>query len=239
MTWSIVARDAATGGFGVAVASRVLGVGGVCPWLAAGVGALSTQSFTNPLYGPDVLAGLEAGASIEEAILAVVAADEGKDWRQVHGVDREGRGFAFTGSACVPWNGHAVGDGVSVAGNMLAGPEVVEATMAAWLDGGDKPFPMRLLDALIAGEAAGGDKRGKQSAALKVVRGEPWPWVDLRVDDAAEPTAELSRLLDMFQSEREPYYATLPTRANPSGVVDPDAREAFRRSYLRAQGRRT
>lgn len=237
MTWSIVARDAATGGFGVAVASKVLAVGGLCPWAAAGVGALSTQSYTNPLYGPDVLALLRAGGDIASALQSVTGADDGRDWRQVHGVDVAGRAFAYTGAACVDWNGHLTGEGVSVAGNMLAGPAVVEATMAAWVGGADKSFPKRLLDALAAGEAAGGDKRGKQSAAIRVVMTEDWPAVDLRVDDAAEPIRELQRLLDIFLTERAPYYATLATREEPAGVFEPAARERVARGYFQARGK--
>lgn len=237
MTWSIVARDAATGGFGVAVASKVLAVGGLCPWAAAGVGALSTQSYTNPLYGPDVLGRLRDGADIESAIKAVTGADDGRDWRQTHGVDGHGRAFAYTGAACVDWNGHRTGDGVSVAGNMLAGPDVVAATYDAWTKGGDLAFPERLLGALKAGEDAGGDKRGKQSAAIKVVTTEDWPAVDLRVDDAAEPIAELQRLLALFLNQRAPYYATLATRAEPSGIFDPVARERVAAGYFKAIGK--
>lgn len=236
MTWSIVARDAATGGFGVAVASKVLAVGALCPAAEAGVGALSSQSFTNPLYRPDVLAAIRDGASIQAAIDAVTAADEGRDWRQVHGVDRAGRAFGFTGDACVPTFGMASGEGVSVAGNMLAGPEVVPATLEGWRAAWDQPFARRLVTALAAGEAAGGDMRGKQSAAILTVAHEPWAAMDLRVDDHLEPVAELMRLVDEFQENRAPYYATRPTRANPSGVDDPDAREALARGYRKAMG---
>ena len=237
MTWSIVARDAATGGFGVAVASKVLAVGSLCPWVKAGVGAVSTQSLTNPLYGPLILERMQSGESVEAAIGSVTLADEGHVWRQVHGVDAEGNAFAFTGSQCIDWCGHSLGDGVSVAGNMLERTEVVSETLAAWSSGGEKPFARRLLDALIAGEEAGGDRRGKQSAAIKIITTEDWPWIDLRVDDADEPTATLSKMLDDFLIERAPYYATLATRKRPAGIYDPEKREHFRKGYLRAQGR--
>ncbi len=236
MTWSIVARDAATGDFGVAVASCVIAVGALCPWAAAGVGALSTQSYTNPLYGPDILAALAGGAAIEAAIGSATAADEGRDWRQVHGVDSRGGAFVHTGAACVDWHGGLTGDGVSVAGNMLAGPAVIEATLAAWRDGGDKPFASRLMVALLAGDAAGGDKRGKQSAAIKVVGVEAWAKVDLRIDDAAEPVVDLARLLDGFLTGRAPYYAALATRRRPAGSYTPEARAAIARGYMRAYG---
>jgi uncharacterized Ntn-hydrolase superfamily protein len=236
MTWSIVAKDAASGAFGVAVASKVLAVGAICPWLEAGTGALSTQSYTNPLYGPDILAKLAAGDSIEAAIGAVTTADEGRAFRQVHGVDARGNAFAYTGASCVDCNGHALGEGVSVAGNMLAGPAVVAEAMKAWTDGWEKPFAQRLVDALAAGELAGGDKRGKQSAAIKIVKTEPWPWVDLRIDDAAEPVRDLSRMLDTFLAERAPYYVTLATRENPAGVYDPAERETYQAGYRKALG---
>ncbi len=237
MTWSIVARDAASGGFGVAVASNVLAVGGLCPWLAVGVGALSTQSFTNPLYGPDVLARLGDGASIGQAIGEAVARDAGQSIRQVHGVDRDGRAYAHTGIDCIGWAGHALGDGSSIAGNMLAGPDVVDATLATWPDGWRQPFARRLLDALAAGEAAGGDKRGKRSAGIRVVRREAWPWIDLRADDGPEPIRRLSELLDDFLTDRAGYYAALPSRADPAGVVDATDRERIWRGYMRATGR--
>ena len=236
MTWSIVAKDATSGAFGVAVASKVLAVGAVCPWLEAGAGALSTQSYTNPLYGPDVLAELATGGGIEAAIGAVTSADEGCAFRQVHGIDAEGNAFAYTGASCVNWNGHALGEGVSVAGNMLAGPAVVSETMKAWIDGWAKPFARRLMDALAAGKTAGGDKRGKQSAVIRIVKTDPWPWVDLRIDDAAEPVQDLSRMLDTFLAERTPYCATLATRNNPAGVYYPSKREAYQAGYRKALG---
>lgn len=236
MTWSIVARDAATGAFGVAVASKVLAVGALCPWARAGVGALSTQSYTNPLYGPDVLAALESGAAIDKAIAAVVAADAGQAWRQTHGVDAAGRAFAHTGADCVGWAGHITGDGVSVAGNMLAGADVAHAAYRAWRDGGASPFARRLLDALEAGEAAGGDKRGRQSAAIRVVTDQPWPWIDLRVDDDAAPIQRLSAMLDDFTKNRAPYYAALARRDDPAGAFRPGDREARVRGYLKSRG---
>lgn len=234
MTWSIVARDAASGAFGVAVASKVLAVGAICPWLRAGTGALSTQSYTNPLYGPDILDQLSADHGVQAAIDAVTSADPGRAWRQVHGVDASGAAFAYTGASCVDWNGHALGEGVSVAGNMLAGPEVVSDTLAAWTSGWKKPFARRLMDALAAGETAGGDKRGKQSAAIKIVKTESWHWVDLRVDDAAEPVQALSGMLDTFLNQRAPYYTTLATRAEPAGIFEEQGRAAYQAGYRRA-----
>jgi uncharacterized Ntn-hydrolase superfamily protein len=119
---------------------------------------------------------------------------------------------------------------------MLAGPAVVAETMKAWADGWEKPFAQRLMDALAAGQTAGGDKRSKQSAAIKIVKTERWPWIDLRIDDAAEPLRDLSRMLDTFLAERAPYYVTLATRNNPAGVYDPAERETYQAGYRKALG---
>lgn len=227
MTWSIAARDPATGALGVAVSSRVIAVGALCPWVREGVAALSTQSYTSPVAAERTLAALAAGSGLEAAIAAALADDDGRDWRQIHGVDARGRAHAYTGSSCVEWCGHWTGDAVSVAGNMLTGPEVVDATATRWLECEGHPFPDRLLAALEAGQAAGGDKRGQQSAALRVVGDEAHALVDLRVDEHVAPVAELRRVFDLFWLERRPYYATLPTRRNPSGIFDPAEREAF------------
>jgi uncharacterized Ntn-hydrolase superfamily protein len=227
MTWSIVARDAASGALGIAIASRVIAVGALCPWVREGVGALSTQSYTSPVAAERTLAALADGAGLEAAIAAALADDDGRTWRQIHGVDARGRAYAYTGASCIEWCGHWTGDAVSVAGNMLAGPEVVDATVTQWLEAEGRPFPDRLLSALEAGQSAGGDKRGQQSAALLVVGDEAHALVDLRIDEHAAPIAELRRVFDLFWLERRPYYATLPTRRHPSGIFDPAEREAF------------
>lgn len=238
MTWSIVARDPASGAFGVAISSRVIAVGALCPWVTAGVGALSSQSYTSPVAAERTLTGLARGLGFEAAIAKALHDDRGRDWRQIHGVDTEGRAHAYTGTSCVDWCGHWTGDAVSVAGNMLAGPAVVEATASAWLDGNHRPFADRLLAALEAGQNVGGDKRGQQSAALLVVGAEAHAEVDLRVDEHATPTAELRRVFDLFWVERRPYYATLPTRDDPSGIFEPEAREAFVAAFKAANDRR-
>lgn len=227
MTWSIVARDPASGLLGIAISSKVIAVGALCPWIRAGVAALSTQSYTSPVAAERTLAGLAGGLDFRTAVERALSDDEGREWRQIHGVDAIGRAFAYSGSSCVDWSGHWTGDAVSVAGNMLAGPAVIEASATAWADAATRPFPDRLLAALEAGQAAGGDKRGRQSAALKVVGIEAHAEVDLRVDEHPDPVAELRRVFDMFWVERRPYYATLPTRRSPSGIHDPAEREAF------------
>lgn len=227
MTFSIVARDAATGALGIAIASRVIAVGALCPWIRPGVAAVSTQSYTSPVAAERTLAHLSAGQPFDAAVAQALGDDDGRVWRQVHGVDAAGRPYAYTGTSCVTWCGHWTGDGVSVAGNMLSGPAVVDAAAEAWLGGQGRRFADRLLAALEAGQAVGGDKRGQQSAALKVVGDEAHAEVDLRVDEHAEPIAELRRVFELFWTERRPYLATLPTRRNPSGIYEPEAREAF------------
>ena len=227
MTWSIVARDPDSGALGIAIASRVIAVGALCPWVRAGVAALSTQSYTSPVAAERTLAALAEGLDLEAAVAWALAGDRGHGWRQIHGVDADGRAYGYTGDCCIEWCGQWSGDAVSVAGNMLAGPAVIEATAAAWMAGSGRAFPDRLLSALEAGQRFGGDKRGQQSAALIVAGAEAHAEVDLRVDEHAAPLAELRRVFDLFWVERRPYYATLPTRRNPSGIFDPAEREAF------------
>lgn len=236
MTWSIVARDPETGMFGVAVSSCVVAVGAMCPWFREGVGALSSQSYTSPVAGERALTAMAAGIDPEAAIDQALADDRGREWRQIHGVDAQGRAHAYTGGRCVEWCGHWTGDGVSIAGNMLAGSQVVEATVAAWTVSVDASFPDRLLRALEAGQEAGGDKRGRQSAAIKVIGNQAHAEVDLRVDEHPDPVAELRRIFDLFWSERRPYMATLPTRDEPSGIFEPQEREAFIARYKAHNG---
>ena len=219
MTWSIVARDA-TGAFGVAVASRFFAVGALCPHARSGVGALSTQALINPLYARPALDLLSEGVPPAEVVRLVTAADEGRESRQVHAVDALGRSAAHTGSACIAWCGHRAGDGYSVAGNMLAGPEVLDETAATYEAQAHLPFAERLLAALAAGEEAGGDKRGKQAAALLIHTTEEYPFLDLRVDDHAEPMLELARLYEASLERFQPFLACVPSRARPAGVTD-------------------
>lgn len=215
MTFSIVARDPLSGALGVGVATKHLAAGALVPHARAGVGALATQAGTNPLYGPDGLALLAAGEPAAAVVERLTRADEGRAHRQLHVVDAAGRTAAWTGSETVPWAGDAAEDGVSVAGNMLAGSAVLTAMAGAYRVA-DPPFAARLLAALEAGEAAGGDKRGRQSAALYVVESEPYAAVDLRVDDHRTPLVKLRRLLAECDKRyvRE-FRARLPTRAAP------------------------
>jgi uncharacterized Ntn-hydrolase superfamily protein len=226
MTWSIVVHDPASGAFAVAVTTCSFAVGASCPHVRAGVGAVSTQSFTNRYLGPAVLDGMARGLSPAAAIEGALAGDEGRHLRQIHAVDRFGRSAAFTGRHCVEWAGERTAQNLSVAGNMLTGAEVVLDTFETFTASGDLPLPERLARALQAGEAAGGDRRGRQSAAMRLVTTEDFPDLDIRVDDHAEPLAELSRLLAIWRRDRAPYLDRQPRKANPSGVIDMQATEA-------------
>jgi uncharacterized Ntn-hydrolase superfamily protein len=199
MTYSIVARDAESGQLGVAVQSHWFSVGALVPWAEAGVGAVATQAFVEPAYGPRGLERLRAGASAGGALLALVAEDAGRATRQVAIVDAAGGVAAHTGVRCIACAGHHVGDGFAVQANMM-GSEQVWPAMAEAFVAARGALADRLLAALDAAERAGGDLRGRQSAALLVVRGEAsaTPWsdrlVDLRVEDHAQPLDELRRL---------------------------------------------
>jgi uncharacterized Ntn-hydrolase superfamily protein len=220
MTWSIVARDPATGAFAVAVTTCAFAVGARVPYGCSGVGALATQSFVNPFLGIDGLRLLQEGRSAAEVVDIVTAADPGAANRQFHLIDRDGRTAAFTGDACVDWCGSVAAKDVSVAGNMLAGPAVVERTLAAYEAGAALDFDDRLIAALEAGEAAGGDKRGRQSAAIRIWTGEVYPAIDIRVDDHADPLGELRRLWRIAHQRYVPFQQAGPTRANSGGVLD-------------------
>jgi uncharacterized Ntn-hydrolase superfamily protein len=219
MTWSLIARDA-SGAFGVAVASRFFAVGALCPHAASHIGAVATQALVNPLYARAALDAMAKELDPAAIVSAVIAADEGRDHRQLHLIDREGRVAAHTGAACIAWCGHLSGSGYSVAGNMLAGPRVLADTAAAYEANRSLPFAERLIAAMEAGEAAGGDIRGKQAAALIVCTTEEYPALDLRVDDHAEPIVELRRLYEKSLERFQPFVLCLPSRAHPAGITD-------------------
>jgi len=226
MTWSIAAHDPATGAFAVAVATRAFAVGASCPFVRAGVGAVSTQSMTNRYLGPAVLDAMERGIAPAAAIEGALSGDDGKHLRQIHAVDRFGRTAAWTGDNCVLWCGSASAPHISVAGNMLAGEAVVRDTLAAMQSNTTLKLPERLMAAMEAGEEAGGDRRGRQSAAMLMVTTEDFPDLNLRVDDHATPLAELRRLLGIWSVERAPGLALQPRKADPAGLIDLDAIEA-------------
>jgi len=202
MTYSIVARDAATGDLGIAVQSKFLAVGSVVPWARAGVGAIATQSYANVAYGPDGLAMLAGGASAQETLDRLIAADSLRDQRQAGIVDASGRAATHTGRNCFAWAGGRTGAGYAAQGNILAGPGVVDGLADTFAAGG-LPFPELLVACLAAADAQGGDRRGRESAALYVARegagygGGNDRWIDLRVDDHPDPIGELGRLLEL------------------------------------------
>ena len=220
MTWSIIARDTATGQIGIAVATRFFAVGARVPHIAADIGGVATQALVNPYYGIDGIRMLREGRNPQEIVSALTEADDGRESRQLHILDAAGRIAAFTGTDCVDWCGHLAGDGFSIAGNMLAGADVLEETAKTYLAGESLPFARRLIAAMRAGEAAGGDKRGKQSAALLIHEREEWSALDLRVDDHDDPLAELERLEQVSRKHWVHFRKFLPTRQNPAGVTD-------------------
>ncbi|MSP48940.1 MAG: DUF1028 domain-containing protein [Alphaproteobacteria bacterium] len=226
MTWSIVAFDKASGTFAAAVTTRAFAVGSRAPFVRAGVGAVCTQSISNWYLAPKILDLIERDIEPAAAIEVALRADEGRHLRQVHAVDRHGRTAAWTGRNCVEWAGHRPGEGYGVAGNMLTGAAVVDMTFEAFHQGARLPLPERLLAALDAGQQAGGDRRGRQSAAMLLATTEDYPDVDIRVDDHAEPLVEMRRLLGVYRRDVAPQRPIRPTRANPSGETDLELMEA-------------
>jgi uncharacterized Ntn-hydrolase superfamily protein len=220
MTWSIIARDSATGQIGIAVATKFFAVGARVPHIAAGLGGVATQALVNCYYGIDGVKLLREGKSPQEIVPILLAGDSGRESRQLHILDAQGRIAAHTGKDCVDWCGHLPGDGFSIAGNMLAGPRVLDETARTYAASKDLPFAERLIIAMHAGEAAGGDKRGKQSAALLIHDKEDWSALDLRVDDHDDPLAELERLERVSRERWVHFRKFLPTRQNPAGITD-------------------
>ncbi|MGB2693922.1 MAG: DUF1028 domain-containing protein [Dehalococcoidia bacterium] len=204
MTFSIIARDPERGLVGVAVSTAIPCVGAMVPHVRAGVGAIATQSFTNVRLGVEGLRLLETGQSPEAALTKLLAEDEQAPLRQVAGIDNQGRIFAYSGDQCVDWYGSRTGENYSVQGNMLVGKETID-TMAEAFEASSGHLALRLLIALEAGQAAGGDKRGRESAELLVpapAGADRWSGVDIRVDQHDNPVAELRRIFDMLRERR-------------------------------------
>src|SRR6516162_2176277 len=235
MTWSIIAHDRGTGQFGIAVASRFFAVGALVPRVKSRIGAIATQALVNAFFGTEGLRLLEQGASALDVVSAVTA-DAGREHRQVHVMDSQDRIAAHTGKACIGWCGHLAGNNISVAGNMLAGARVIEDTAAAYERNATLSLPRRLIAAMNAGEAAGGDKRGKQSAALVICGDQEWPDLDLRVDDHPDPLAELERLEKVSRERFVHFMRMLPSRRDRVGVTDRDAVESEIAKALAAEG---
>jgi len=226
MTWSIILHDRESGRIAIAVATRFFAVGARVPFIEPTKGALCTQAMTNPLYGRRGLGLIRDGVGAADIVRLLTEPDAGHEHRQLHVLGADGRFAARTGAECVPWCGHWTGDDFSVAGNMLAGPQVVSETVRALRENENLPVPRRLLAAMKAGEAAGGDKRGKQSAALVVYGDQEYSELDLRVDDHSEPLQELERLEAVSRERWTHFRAFMPTRENPAGIFDRDALDA-------------
>lgn len=216
MTWSLIARDT-DGSVGLIVASKFFACGAVVPYVGPEV-AVASQAFCNPVWGTEGRSRLAAGEAASVVLSDLVRRDAGQAIRQAHMMGAQGDFASHTGSDCVPWAGHIAGQDHSLAGNMLAGPEVLEATSRAFLHGRGQPFATRLISAMQAGEAAGGDKRGRQAAGLVLHRGEAHPLLDIRADDHSDPLSELSRLWHVAQERYVHFARAMPTKAQFSGT---------------------
>ena len=221
MTWSIIARDEVTGAFGIAAASRFYALGALVPWIRSGIGAVATQAMINPQLGPAILDCLEDGKTPNEALRDCWVQDLNRSVRQVHVIDSDGNRGVHTGGDCIDWCGDLDGHGISVAGNMLVGRRVLQACIETYGDLTTLPFPERLLQSLLAGDEIGGDKRGRQSAVLKIYAGEVYPDWDIRVDDHPEAPKELARIYRIGQGSFSAFKDLLPTKENPAGITDP------------------
>ena len=219
MTWSILVRDPTTGALGAAVASRFFAVGGLCIHVEGGVAALATQALVNPMYAVHAMPRLRDGGAPEAVLAGLVGPDPGEAQRQLHILDARGRIAQHSGPDCIGWAGHVRGTDVSVAGNMLAGPAVVQATLEGFLTATGS-LAERLLSAMEAGEAAGGDKRGRQGAGLKICTADPYPDLDIRADDHPDPLGELRRLHRVSLERYAVFRRHLAGTANPWGTVE-------------------
>ena len=212
MTFSITARCEKTGMLGVAVSTARPAVGSLVPYVKSGLGAIATQALVNPFYGIDGIRLLSEGLSVDEVLERLLAADPDCERRQCSIVDSDGNSTAFTGKETVPWQGHLIGNQFVVAGNMLTGPETIDAMFDTYQALENESLPERLLAALCSGQEAGGDKRGRQSAALFVVHDEKYPLVDIRVDEHVDPVKELIRVYEKCQTDLFPYTVNLLKR---------------------------
>lgn len=224
MTFSIAARDPATGAFGVAVTTSGLCVGARCPFAAAGVGAVLTQHRTDPRLGTQGLQLLQRGLSAEETVTALTRGNDDAPWRQLAVVDAAGGTAAFHGSAIYSWHGHAAAEGAIAVGNILRSESVPQAMLDAFLSDTAPALETRLVAALAAGLGAGGELDPPRSAAILVVRDDPFPWMDLRVDRSDDPIAELAELAAAYAPDAE----GTRTRAVDPGAV-PNNKDLLRR----------
>jgi uncharacterized Ntn-hydrolase superfamily protein len=241
VTFSIAARCPRTGMLGVATSSKALAAGGMVPYCRAGVGAIASQSFVNPYLGIDGLELLEHGLPAERALERLIEGDPGRDLRQLAIVDNEGRPAAYTGDRCIPWAGQTSGAGYVCLGNILEGEDVVKAMARAFETTLSEELPERLMQALEAGQEAGGDRRGRQSAGISVVAEEAYPLLDLRVDDHPDPVPELRRVFEVYQREEVPFLPMMPRRDDPipnwqdAGRIAEMIEESLREEQLAAK----
>ena len=226
-TFSIVGGCERTGQLGVAVATALPAVGAYCPFARAGVGAVSSQSACNPYLAYDGLDLMEQGMSAPEVCDKLLALDPGRETRQIGYVDAKGLSAAFTGNQCAQWKGHITGPNFSAQGNHLMGANGVEAMAETFQEAAALDLAERLIASLEAGQAAGGDSRGKQSASVLVVHTERYPLVNLRCDEHRYPVADLRRIYGIAKLQRLPFMAQMPTRDNPLGCFGEDMRKSM------------
>lgn len=221
-TFSVVARCARSQQLGVAVSSAVPAVGSICPFIKSGVAAVSTQSWVNPYLALEALRLIEAGDAAQHSLDAVLATDDAKNLRQIGVVDHRGGSAAWSGKTCTAWYGHLIAENFAVQGNMLTGASVIDSMAAAMRASESLDLAERLMLALEAGDAAGGDKRGRQSAALRVHEREDYPLLDLRVDEHARPVSELRRVYEIAKAQLLPFVRGMPRKGQPP-TAPPDA----------------
>lgn len=219
MTFSIVAHCPRTQQLGVAVSTAVPAVGAMCPYIKPGVGAVSTQSWVNPYLAIQALRLMEQGRSAPDALSEVLTRDDARDLRQLGAVDAQGRAAAWSGESCTPWFGHVIEPHFAVQGNMLIGEATIQDMATAFRDHPALDLAERLLLALEAGQAAGGDKRGRQSASVKVFASEDYALWDLRVDEHAHPVAELRRIYTIAKQQLLPFVEGMPKKNAQAGAL--------------------
>jgi uncharacterized Ntn-hydrolase superfamily protein len=235
-TFSIVGRSS-DGLLGVAVTSRVLAVGASCPFVRPRQVAISSQAYLNPYLALDLIARVDAGDDVPTAAAAALDADDLREWRQLIAIGPDGRGVAHSGHRIDPWAGHRVGTDCAAAGNLLVGPETVDSMIATFEARAELDLPARLLNALAAGQAAGGDRRGRQSAAVLVAADLEMPFIDLRVDDHPDPVAELERIHGLLSSEDLAKARRTATSRIGRSEEELIARQAQVRAALEKEGR--
>ncbi len=229
-TFSICARCSRTGALGIAVTTAVPAVGAICPYVMPGVGAASTQAWVNPYLATAVLDRLRAGEPALDALAAVIAEDAASTVRQIGLVDSVGRAASFTGVDCTPWCGHLNGDGYAIQGNMLTGSDVLAEMERVFRAAEAEELAERVIAALEAGQAVGGDKRGKQSAAVIVFGREDYAEVDLRVDEHPLPVAELRRIWSIFKLQTRPFLEGMARKGQPAQPAPDSVVEMLLRS---------